>query len=467
MPSLFASLGLARQSLSANQAGLDITQKNIANANTPGYTRLRLNQYPGTSADSIGYLPGSGNVLTSVDSYRNRFLDYRITSELQDKGKNEAAATALKQVEDILNENADQGLQNSLSEFFNSFEELANAPEDIARRQSVLSAAESLKDDLQRVYGSIQRIQIDQDQAVRDTVGEINSLTESIAELNVRIGQAEPKRPEDAEAFRDQRQRLLDELAGLIDISYFETESGAFTVATRNGQPLVNADQNHPLQAAVTGPGGFLRVSLEGVDITARVQSGKLGGLLQARDVTIAGYLADLDDLAAGLIERVNTVHAQGSDLFGVQGGDFFVPFVPAVPGSNSGAVRTMQVALVDPLRIAAAGLTGGKGDNANALVLTAIGDETLFSSGSLTATEFYSGLAYRIGDDSRRAEDNYETQRSVVTQLENQRDSASGVSLDEEAVNIIRFQKAYEANARFIRVVDELSDELMRILGG
>ena len=155
----------------------------------------------------------------------------------------------------------------------------------------------------------------------------------------------------------------------------------------------------------------------------------------------------------------------QGSDLSGVAGGDLFTPFVQAVPGSNAGAARTMSVAIVDPAKIAAAGPTSGPGSNANALLLAGLRDQPLQLPGNMTAYEFYANLIFTLGTDLKSAQDNEGTQSMVLQQLQNQRDAFSGVNLDDEAVNIIRYQKAYEASARFIKVVDTLTEQLIQIL--
>jgi len=237
-------------------------------------------------------------------------------------------------------------------------------------------------------------------------------------------------------------------------------------VTTKQGDLLVAGDQNRVLQAVTSPTEPYTQILLDGQNITSKIESGKLGGLLKVRDRLIPDYLRRLDDLAAGLIERVNSQHAQGSDLNGLPGGDFFIPFVPSVPGSNAGAARNIGLAITDATQIAAGGAGLGPGSNANAVLLAGIRDEKLFSSGSSTSNQFYANLIFGLGNDLRTAQDGQTTQDQLLAQLQNQRDAFSGVNLDEEAVNIIRYQKAYEANARFIRVVDELTNDLLGILG-
>jgi flagellar hook-associated protein 1 FlgK len=171
--------------------------------------------------------------------------------------------------------------------------------------------------------------------------------------------------------------------------------------------------------------------------------------------------------MAAAVIERVNQQHSLGNDLDGLAGGDFFVPFIQPAPGSNEGAARHIQVALSDPRGIAAASAGSGPGNNENAKIISAIEDEKLFSAATETIHQFFSGFIFKVGSEARTAEDNLIAHSGVLGQLMNQRDSEIAVNLDEEAVNIIKFQKAYEASARYANTAIALSDELIRLLGG
>jgi flagellar hook-associated protein 1 FlgK len=464
MFSLFASLSVAREALLAQQMGLNVTQNNIANVNTPGYTRQRANLVPGAPVALLEYQAGMGVRLESIDSYRDRLLDYRLNQELQRQAEYDYSAAALQQVESVLNENAGVGLQSTLTAFFNSFASLANAPEDASLRQQVLAQGEQLAARFQSAYEQIQSVRTMQERTIADTVQEINSLAAGIARLNGEVVAAQAGKGNES-TLRDQRQQLVDRLAQLTDVAYFETESGAFTVMTRQGALLAVGTQSY-CWSTTSGPDGLTRIVAEGADITSKIESGKLGGLLKVRDDYIAGYLAGLDDLAATIIARVNEQHAAGADIDGLQGGNFFAPFNSSVPGSNLGAARSMSVVISDTDRIAAAEIGAGPGSNRNANMLSAIQSELLMSGNSATVPQYYANLIFRIGLDARTLSDNLQTQEHLLSQLQNQRDAVSGVSLDEEAVDLLRYQKAYEANARFISLVDSLTEDLMELLG-
>jgi flagellar hook-associated protein 1 FlgK len=466
MSSLFASLDLAKLSLQAQQLGLEITQKNISNVNTTGYSRQRLNLTPADPAGTDPALTLTGVSAASLESFRNRFMDHRLTQEMQSKGFYEFVSTALRQVEAIVNENGGLGLENALSEFFNSFSQLANAPEDVTLREEVLAQGVELGREFRRLYDQIQSVQTYQDYFVSDTVQEINSITATFADLNGRIVEAEALSSPELFELKDQRQLLLERVSELMDVAYFETETGAISLVTKQGAILVLEDQNRSLEAVRSTTGNLLEVHLDGADITSTIQGGKLGGVLQVRDVTIAGYLSALDDMAAALIERVNEQHALGVDLNGAAGGDFFVPFVPSAPGSTVGAARSVALAVTDAMAIAAAGAGGGPGNNANTRLIADIANETLLSGGTATLNQAYTALIFNVGNDMRGSEEALDAQSALLVQLQNQRDSFSGVNLDEEAVNLIRYQKAYQASARVITLLDGLTEEVVNLIG-
>ena len=472
--SILSGLDTAQRALYSQQLGLEIAQRNVANANTPGYTKLRLSFEPATTNGADSAQAGAGIAGVTIDSFRNNFVDYRLNQELQGQGEQQAASDALQQVEALFSDQGGLSLQGALSNFFNSFATLANTPEDISQRQQVLAAAEKLTGQFHRLYDQIQAIQSQQNRVVPDTVEEINSVTSQIARLNKQMVGLTNGHSVEESAARDERQQLLDHLSGLVDISYYEDSLGLVTVQTKQGALLVAGTQSKTLETGPSPVTGFQNIFQDGVDITSRIQSGKLAGLIKVRDVTIPAYLNSLDDMAAALITSVNDQHKIGFALNGDQGGDFFTPFVPPALGSNAGAARSFSVAIADhPTLIAAAGpsagdpnLAAGPGSNANAQLLAGIKDDPLPTLGE-TPDQYYSNVIFQIGSDSQSAYDGLQTQNNIVQQLLNQRDTFSGVSLDEEAVNIIKYQKAYQASARFVTVLDTLSDEILRILGG
>jgi flagellar hook-associated protein 1 FlgK len=456
MPLILGGLDSLQQTLAAQQTALSITQRNVANANNENYTRQEV-----IFADAAE----SNSCTVTIRSLRNRYIDCSIGRESQSLGEQQVTSGALQQIDALLNENSGQGLQKALSDFFNSFNALSAAPEDLTLRQEVLAKAASLTSEFHRVSGAIEQVQISQNDEVETTIDEINGITSQIAALNDRIGAAHASGSEEEFTLRDSRQQLVEQLSGLIDVSYYDTQSGGIVVTTRQGGLLVTDNQSHVLKRNTMPNTAFSGVQLDGVDITSKLQSGKLAGLIKVRDGQIASCLSALDDMAAAIISGVNTQHGAGRDFNGALGGDFFVPFVPPVAGSNAGAAQAICVALSDGRKIAASSTTS-PGDNANSKLLYGIKDQLLMSSSSETISQFYAGLIYQIGSDEKTAVDGVAIQKNILEQLKNQRASASGVNLNEEAANIIKYQSAYQANAKFASVLNSLSDVILNLVG-
>ncbi len=455
MSSILSSLDSVQQGLALQQFGLSITQKNVANANNQNYTRQDI-EYTANQDEWVR----SGIQGVTLRAIRNSYIDYSVSQEQQALGKSSVEANALQQIDAIL-QGSGNGLQKAISDFFNSFSALSSSPEDTALRMKVISSAEILSGEFRRLYNTIQAVQTSQDRMVGDTVTDINAITAQIADLNAKISTAQAQHSENEFTLRDSRQGLIEQLSSLADLTYFENESGAITVTTSNGGILVCADQSHSLGISPSGSGAFQGLFLDGVEVTDSMKSGKLGGLLDLRDNKISGYLSALDDLAATIITRVNEQHAEGSDLDGDDGGNFFVPLAG---GSSTSAARTMSVAITDPRDVAAAASGTGVGNNENAKLLASIIDEKLLGAASIN--EYYATLISRIGTDEKTASDSVTTQNNVLDQLQSQRSSFAGVNLDEEAINIIKYQKAYQASARYATILSALSDEILQLLG-
>ncbi len=460
MPSILNSFDSVTQALAAQQFALSISQRNVANANDPNYTRQEV-VFTGDAGSSVSGISG-----VALQASRDRYLDQSISRELQMLGESTVTYNALQQIDSILGKNSGENLQQALADFFNSFSSLSTAPQDKVLRQQVLSSANALAGEFRRIYSAVQQVQSAQDRAVAYTVDSINSITSRIADLNAQIAAAQAARSETESTLRDSRQKMLEKLSDLMDISYYEIESGTVTVTTKDGSLMVAGDQQFPLSANRLSTGTFLRIQLGDGDITDSLGSGQLGGLIKLRDSIIAGYLKALDDMAATLIDRVNEQHREGNDLNGFGGGDGFAPVSEIIPGSNHGCARKLSVALTDPDLIAAAASGGGSGDNKNAQLLAAIADELLFSSSTETVHEYYARLIYQIGSQEAAAADSVEVQNNLLSRLKNQRDANSGVNLDEEAVNLIKYQRAYQASARYANLLDSLSEEIIQLLG-
>jgi flagellar hook-associated protein 1 len=454
MSSLFGTMSVALQSLLTQQGALEVTANNIANANTPGYSREVpiLEESPPILSGNT--MVGTGVTLKSVQSMRDNVLDLRIDQETSQQSSLNSYVDSMNQVQALFNETQGTGLQTDLSNFFNSFQSLATDPTSSSQRQAVIIAGQNLANAFSQTSSNLATIQQGLDQSVVQNVQQVNQLTAQVANLNQQIEQVSNS-GDNPGALEDQRDEDLTNLSNLIDTAVIYSNNGTVTVTTTHGALLVSGNQSEALTTQLNSTTGMNDVYAQGTDITSTIAGGQLQGLISARDESIPSGQSSLDNLAAGLISAVNKQQNAGYDLNGGPGANFFTPFTPTTAGSNAGAAATMTVALTNPREVAASsGATSG--DSANATALANLQSAQIVSG--QTAGDYYSNLIDQVGNDVSNATSEQEAVGLVLQQLTNQQQSISGVSLDEEATNLITYQQAYEAAARVISTVDELN---------
>ena len=447
MSSLNASLATALSGLSADQGALQTTTNNVANVNTPGYSR----EVPVlVSSDPIVVDPltlGTGVTLQTIESVRDPILESRIQQETQTQGQLSALVSALSQTQ-VTFTSGTGDIGTAISNFFDSINQLATSPADLSLRQGVLTAADNLASSFNGAANNLsaQRTSLDGD--VTQSVGQVNQLTQQIALLNGQISNLQDS-GQSPGAFLDQRTQLIDQLSSLIDVSVIPTDN-TITLTTANGTALVAGQQSFQLSTAQVS--GVQHIFSQGSDITSTLVAGQLGGLLQARDQQLPAIQTQLDTLAAGLANAVNTVQTAGYDLNGnrTTGVDLFNP----PPTSGVGAAASLTVAITDPTLIAASS-DGTAGSNGNAEAMYALSNQAII--GGQNPTDYYSGLVFNVGNDSANANAEQSASSLVLQQLNDQRSSVSGVSLDEEAANMVRYQQAYAASAQIVSTINSM----------
>jgi flagellar hook-associated protein 1 FlgK len=451
--SLFGMLGTTARALDAQRYGLDVVGNNIANVNTAGYTR-RVVDF-GAVPPPDRFSAGNGVEVLHLRSQRDRLFDQRLFDEAPLAERQAAIVDALGLAEVSLGASG-SSLDAALADFFDAFAALADAPTDTTARGEVLADAQALASVFHSLSARLTESEQAADARVRGDVDRLNGLTSRLAFLNGAISSA----PEgEALQLRDEQVAVAVEISGILGVQVLELADGTMQVATENGRALVIGNDAYPLATSSTPPTGHAAIMAGGLDITAEVRTGSLGGLLAVRDQAIPGYRTDLDTLAYGVADAVNTLHATGYDLSQAAGGSFFVPL-----GTAAGAAALLQVdpaLAADTSRIAAAGIPSS-GDNAVARQLADLRDAPVI--GGRTPSAAWAGLVYRVGSDVHQATRERESRREIVHQVETLRDSVSGVSIDEEAALMMRFQRAYEANARFFTVVDEVLQTLLSL---
>ena len=453
MGTLTSALSIALSALTSEKGAMDATANNVANVNTPGYSRVRPVL---TENDPVVIAPltfGTGVSLVKLESLRDPILQLRIGQETQSQGELDAFVTAMQQVE-VNFQSSSGDLGSQLTQFFNSVNQLSTDPVDLSLRQAVLTAAQNLATGFRNTSSNLIRQRSSLDLNVVQDVQQINTLTGQIAQLNGQITNLENLR-QDASAFVDQRDVLIQQLSSLIDVASIKSSNG-LTLTTSNGTALVAGEENF-LLSTQTDAAGVQHIFSNQTDITAKLNSGALAGTIAVRDNRIPGLLSQLDSLAAGFATAVNSVHRAGFDLNGNAGGDLFT----APPAGGQGAAAALTVAISDP-RLVAASSDGSPGSNGNALQLAALHDQSLVSGQA--ANEFYGNLVFAVGSDVANGSSDLAASKLILQKLQDQRGSISGVSLDEEAANMILFQRAYDASARIVQTVSEMLDTVIQM---
>ena len=555
---IFGVMTMAGSSLLAQQKAINVTGNNIANVNTPGYSRQKLIMETKLPLPSSSGPMGYGVDAETVERVYDRFLGLQINNENQTLGRWGAQKDGLELAEVIFDESGEFGLSQSINQFWGAWQDLSNDPSGYNERVIIQGKSEVMAATFNQIYSDIQNAQQGFDASIGGAVTDINRLAQQVAELNQKIMEVEAS-GHTANDYRDQRDMALKELAGLIDINTFEDGSSRVTVSVGSGQTLVESNSSSNLTTQVNGFGfkDIAWVGPEGtaVNITGDISNGKLKGWLEARDVDMRGYLRQLDTLSETMTERVNTLHQAGWGLDGSTGTDFFTGTATAsgsmdslltitaeaggtgnirvtlVGGGTAGAetVTTdsvtgdIQIAIEDGVStgsqiatalqahagintvVAAAPaavwdlsagtnasiLSGGSsaktlelnaaisadldliaasstaagipGNNGQAIALASLQHALTMNSNSITFEDYYNTLVSQVGGDLQSAESYFNHQSNMVVQLDNRRESISGVSLDEEMINLVRFQAAYDAAAKLISTADEL---LQTVLG-
>lgn len=469
MSSTFGGIELGKRALQVQKKSLDVTGHNISNANTEGFSRQEVIQsankphtiYHGTGAGQVG----TGVKIDQIRRIRNGFVDEQIREETSAQGKWDMKQQALEEVELIFNEPSENGLRSTMDQFFNSLQELNNNPESEAVRATVRQRAMGVTDTFNHLDDQLSDYRLSLNDRIKTKVDDINSYAQRIADLNAQIGRVESMNQEPND-LRDKRDLLIDKLSKITSVQTKETSNGFVNVSIE-GQSLVWQDSANELKVEKNSKNSNL-VDIKWASSNEEVtfSDGEVKGLLGARDEEIPKYIAQLDNMAKTLVEEFNQIHKNGYGLDNSTNVDFFDPT------KTSAKQMDLSTAVKNDLdKIAAAsnsgdangdGINDYAGDGNNALKLAKLSDEKLFSSGTATFKSYYSSNIAKLGVDSQRAEKMVNNQEVLTRQLKKQRDSISGVSLDEEMSKMIKYQHSYNAAAKFTSTMDQMLGTLI-----
>ena len=451
--SLNGVLSGAVTALNADTAALQLTNNNLANANTPGYTRKVAEFETAVPTNEDGVDTGSGVDFAGYQSQRAELITAQLQQQTGAQSSADAQSSTLQSIQPTFTTST-QDLGTELSAFFSSVSSLSTNPANSPLREAVVSAGQNLAQAFHNTSSALTGQDAGLNTQVGQDVNKINQITQQIAVLNPQIAYLQATN-QDTGTLQDQRDQLVLNLSALTNVAVTQTNDGE-TITTGNGTALVVGEQSYALQTAPGSDGNLQVLDSNGNNVTASISSGDLGGTIQTRDQTIPGLLSTLDTLANQFATSFNAAQAEGYDQSGTAGQNFFT-----VPSTVAGSAGTIAVATTDPTKIAASsdGTAGGGGNLAN---LSAVA--TTLLPGGQTPTATYASLVYQVGSLASNAQSESTATGANLKQLNDQLSSVSGVSVDEETSNLLTYQTAYEAAARVVTTVQSLFETVLEM---
>ncbi|MCX8031323.1 MAG: flagellar hook-associated protein FlgK [Thermodesulfovibrionales bacterium] len=537
--SILGMLDIGKTALYANLRAMNIVSHNIANINTPGFSRQEAILTTMSPVFGKGGLIGRGVAFLGIRRSYESFIETQLFKQYQNYGRSISLLETYSRIEQIFNEAQNFGLSKALSDYFNAWQEVSTNPESFPQRVVLLQSAHALVDSAKKIeqdlLDNIRYI----NEEIDNLVIKINDIGKNIASLNEKILEIEAGSPNSAHDYRDQRQVLLNQLSELVEVSTYEDDLGSVVVmiGMRN---LVYGTKTNQLSTKIND-NSDKELYLDGINITQHVNKGRLGGLLDARYDIQNSIQTKFRKLIASIIKEVNLLHRGGYGLDATTLNDFFQPFILFTKNYSAGAtiaanitnfseltldeyditfdntnnyyvtnkttgavvtsgvyvsgnsisfegievvitgivnererffisplthsVKNFAVAISDPNKVAASSNTTGlPANNENALAIVRLFQSSIGNLGNLTFSNYYRGIISETASFASASKDSYSFEENLLMEISKRRESISGVSLDEEAINLIKFQRSYEAAAKMIKVTDELLQTILNL---
>lgn len=465
MGGLFTALNAAKTSLSTHQKVIEISGNNISNVNTPGYSRQKAILTPFPALNFNGFTIGQGVKVGDIVREHDAFLSSQIQQKSAAYGEADAKTFPLAELERVFGI-SEGGISGEIDNFFDSWQELTANPGGQTERDIVIQRGELLASSFHTALTQLDGVNRNIDESLLSRIDGVNDSLQRVADLNIRISAIESS-GQTANTFRDERDMLLADLSAAIGVQSLEDKEGNVMVQLPGGQPLVQKGSVLKLESVIVEDEFRMQVTTSTgtstpVDTTSL--GGAFKGLLEIRDTLIPDLEGQLDKLAYTLATEVNALHSSGTDLNGNTGNAFFEAMPTVAPPADPwlGAANALEVALTSPDQLAT-GTSGAPGDNSIVLQIASLGSAKIVD-GTDTLTGAYSRISAQVGLEAGQNELATAANQDTMTQLQNLRDSKVGVSLEEEMINLIQFQKGFEASAKFLATVDEMMDTILSI---
>jgi flagellar hook-associated protein 1 FlgK len=460
MATISGMLSASGNALDVFQQALGVVQNNIDNSSTPGFAAQSLN-LEAQPLDVTGGLTG-GVAAAGLHNSRDQYAEEQVQVQTQTLGQYTAQAQATTTIQSLFGTSGASGVSGALSDLYQAFSAWSTTPSDATAQQAVIASAQDVASSIQGLQSSLSLNAQQLNTNIASTASQINTITAQIQAYNVeRVSETTPDPGQDAQLYSS-----LDNLSQLTNFSTVTQADGAVTVMLGGGSPVVIGSQQYPISTASSSSGTQVLDS-NGNDITSQITSGQLGGMLSVSNGVLGSILGSasqtgtLNQFTTTLADTVNQILESGtvSTAPGAAAGTALFTYDTANDAASTlevnPAITASQLAPVDS--------SGNSNGNANQLA--ALENNPLTALGGTTLTQYFGQIASGVGQVNQTATDNQTSQQQVVAQATTLVNNASGVSLDSEAVNVLNFQRAYQAIAQVITEINNLSSSVMNLV--
>ena len=438
---------IGKQSLLAYQSAIQTTAGNISNSNNENYARRRV-----AISQMLGGFSALGFNPEESVRMRQRFAEQQLWSENQSLNEYSTSNMLLSQIEDIYAEDTESGLSTLLSQFWNSWSDLANDPESDYARAIVKDKGLLLTNAFGRMHEDLKQMQAQIRPEIDSRISEVNQILQQISSINQKL------RYENAPDLMDQRDQLLSNLSSELDIKVKEKETGEVSIYA-DGYLLVSDSTVNTLRTEVVNIDDSYEMHIYWGDSDKELNpgSGAIQGLLNSHNVEIPDHLSKLDQLAVQLADTVNGVHESGENLSGITNISFFDSVVTGAADFKVNGAILNDISLIATRQI-------GEGEGSGSIAQSISDLQYNKGMNGSTTMEFYHGILSQLGNKIQESGFLQQSQKLIVEQLQNQKESITGVSIDEEMTRLVQYEQAFQAASKIINTVDEMTTTLLNL---
>ena len=440
---------------------MKLTASNVANQNTPGYTRETVNFESSDAVSLSGYQGLDGSVSATAVSVRSRVLEQQLQQQTQSSTASTAVLTALQNIQSMFGltststDASSTTLGSAMNSFFSSLTALFSDPTDVATQTAVFTAASTLASAFNSTSQGLSSEVTSLNSQIATAAQQVNGLTATVAQLNQQITSLSPN--QDAGTLEDARQQAILQLSNILGVDQITTQNNGVTLTASDGTVLVSGNQSYSLSTTTVGGNTAIVAGDPPTTLSDDIQGGAIGGMLQARDQAIPPMQSAIDQLAYAIGTAVNTQNEAGTTSSGAAGTAIFT-----LPTTATGAAATINVAVTSGTGIATAGAGEGASGTTNALALANLGTANIVSG--QTASNNFASFIGSIGTAVSSATTQNTANTASLAQAQTQRDSLSAVSLDDEATSLTNYQRSYEAAAKVFDIVDQMMADALNL---